>query len=76
MNPPKNEADWEAQHRARFAKHNRKLGVADDKPRERFSVTSWGRVPTLADLQRDLPGIDPAASDLKALSERLTRWTA
>jgi LmbE family N-acetylglucosaminyl deacetylase len=74
MTPPKDAADWEVQQRQRLARRNRRYGIPDDRPRERFSVTSWGRVPSVAELQRDIPGIDPAASNLKALGERIAGW--
>lgn len=74
ITPPKDEADWEAQQRRRAAARNRSLGLSDDRPRERFSVTAWGRVPTLTDLQRDLPGLDARACDLAALERRLKAW--
>ena len=41
---------------------------------EVFTVTAWGEIPRYEDLLRDLPGIDPAASHLDGLKQRLERW--
>lgn len=68
---PKDLADWTRLKREQLVRLNAGLGVASDKPMEFFTVTHWGRTPTYDEILRDIPGIDPAASDLQQLRAAL-----
>jgi LmbE family N-acetylglucosaminyl deacetylase len=66
---------WKQKLRARFARQARELGLPGDRAFECFAVTAWGIVPTLEQLERDLPlrALDPARR--ARLAQRLSRWT-
>lgn len=74
MAPPDTIADWAATLRARFERKNRELGIPGQHAVEVFRVTSWGEVPTLAQLTTDLPALMPAPEQSAALAARLRRW--
>ena len=74
MAPPASEEEWAKTLRARFSRKNQELGLATEHAMELFRITAWGVVPTLAQLLRDFPGLDRAASNLTALDERLRAW--
>jgi LmbE family N-acetylglucosaminyl deacetylase len=67
-------AAWKAKLRARFARQARELGLPGGRVFEVFTPTAWGIVPTLGQLERDLPlsAVDPARR--ARLAERLGRW--
>jgi LmbE family N-acetylglucosaminyl deacetylase len=61
---PKSLTEWQTQLRRRFG----------TPAKEYFTVTAWGSVPTLEQLQRDLPNIDAQGSRLEELGQRLKAW--
>jgi len=74
MSPPETLADWTATLRRRFERKNRELGIASAHPVEVFTLTAWGLVPTVEQLQRDFPAWLPKASHVERLRSRLARW--
>jgi LmbE family N-acetylglucosaminyl deacetylase len=74
MAPPKDLAGWATTLRARFDRKNRELGIRGNRAVEVFRVTAWGAVPSLSQLQRDLPAMIPDAGNLPALENRLKLW--
>jgi hypothetical protein len=60
--------------RQRFNRQARELGLATDRAWEVFVPTAWGIVPTLEQLERDLPigKLDPARR--ARLAARLAKW--
>ncbi len=68
---PKDFADWKARWRKQALASNAQAGLKSPRVHELFSVTRWGSVPTIADLQRDLPNLSPTFSRLPQLHERL-----
>lgn len=73
IDPTPNLAAWKEKLRARFRRQARELGLAEDRAHEVFTSTAWGIVPTVEQLQRDLPvSIDPERR--ARLAERLSRW--
>jgi LmbE family N-acetylglucosaminyl deacetylase len=71
---PRSEADWAAILRRRFGHKNRDLGLAGDRALEVFTVTGWGSVPTIGELQADFPELAQEASHLDRLRLKLARW--
>lgn len=74
MAPPASQDEWAATLRARFVRKNRELGIDSPHAIEVFRVTAWGAVPTLAQLEADLPPMLASASNLEALGHRLRQW--
>ncbi|MEW6157255.1 MAG: PIG-L family deacetylase [Verrucomicrobiota bacterium] len=74
MDKPGSFEDWCGMLRERFQRRNRELGIASERIMEVFTITAWGVVPTLAQLQADFPSLAPAHSPLDALDKKLTRW--
>lgn len=74
MDAPQNLAEWRTTLRQRFDRKNSELGLSTAHAMEVFTVTAWGEIPTLEQLQHDLPMLDRDASRLGALAERLRRW--
>jgi hypothetical protein len=74
MTAPLDFAEWTRTLRARFDRKNRELGLATPNAMEVFTVTAWGVVPTLEQLEADLPVLCPATSNLKQLGTRLSAW--
>lgn len=74
MEVPTDFEHWQAMLRARMCKRQRQLGIAIDRVMEVFTVTAWGRVPTVEELKRDIPGIRTEESHLDALTARLKQW--
>ncbi len=75
MDAPANLSEWSATLRARFERQNREVGIRSDHVFEVFTVTAWGEVPTLEQIQADFPEIAERMSHLDSLRERLRRWT-
>lgn len=73
MEPPASPDDWARALRKRFQRRQRALGIRSRHLVEVFTVTAWGDVPALAQLQEDFPGLSPA-SQLRRLGARLRRW--
>ena len=74
MDVPRNLADWRVTLRRRFARKNREVGLDQPHAFDLFTVTAWGDVPTLDQLERDLPGLSVAANHRERLQQRLERW--
>ena len=64
---------WKQKLRGRFAQQARELGLAENRAHEIFTVTAWGIVPTLAQLERDFP-LGHDTRHRTHLTERLRRW--
>jgi LmbE family N-acetylglucosaminyl deacetylase len=75
MAPPKNIDEWRQILRHRFQKRNREMGLETDHIHEFFTITAWGQIPTLDQLQSDFPNIS-SHSRLDHLARKLTRWRA
>jgi len=75
MAPPKSREEWAVTLRERQARTREQLGIRSGHAFEVFTVTAWGEVPTLDQLQRDFPNLSPEASRLDRLNERLKRWS-
>jgi LmbE family N-acetylglucosaminyl deacetylase len=73
MEVPKSLADWETALRKRFQHRQRQWGIRRRSLVEVFSVTAWGEVPNLTQLQRDFPRLMGGAS-LDRLRRRLRSW--
>lgn len=73
MEPPASLDDWTDALRTRFLRRQRELGIRGRRIVEVFTVTAWGEVPPLDQLQRDFPPL-AAASNLKRLAARLRQW--
>lgn len=71
MVAPRSFAEWEARLRQQARRANARAGVDSPRVFELFSVTRWGSVPTVDDLQRDLPGVSATFSRLQQLRDRL-----
>ena len=65
---------WKTKLRARFDRQARELGLTIGRAWEAFVLTAWGIVPSLEQLERDLPLnlSDPARRT--RLAERIARW--
>jgi len=70
---PSTAADWRQTMRRRFDKKNRELSIATSQALEVFTVTSWGTVPTVAQILKDFPSINDEHSRLDGLAEFLDR---
>lgn len=73
IEPTADLAAWQRKLRERFARQARELGLAPDRAHEAFTVTAWGTVPALAQLERDFPLVPDNARRAR-LAERLARW--
>jgi LmbE family N-acetylglucosaminyl deacetylase len=65
---------WKEKLRARFSRQAHELGLPANRAFEVFAVTAWGIVPTLEQIERDLP-VNSDPSRRARLAERLARWT-
>jgi LmbE family N-acetylglucosaminyl deacetylase len=74
MSPPRDFAEWKKILRARCLRRNRELGIQSKRAIEVFTATAWGEVPEPAQLERALPGISKAHSNLHTLRTRLRKW--
>ena len=74
MTAPKTRAEWEEILRARFERKNRELNLPLGRAHEVFSVTAWGRVPSLEEIARDIPGLRRELSAWDELRGKLERW--
>ena len=74
MAPPGGLDEWKEILRRRFLRRNRELGIESDRCAEVFSITAWGEVPTLDQLQADWPELDGKWSHLDNLRRRLACW--
>jgi LmbE family N-acetylglucosaminyl deacetylase len=73
---PESLDDWTRQLRERFLRRNQALGIQSNHPVEVFTVTAWGTIPTLEQLQTDFPELLAEACHFNLLEERLRRWHA
>jgi LmbE family N-acetylglucosaminyl deacetylase len=74
MEPPGSVAGWSAELRRRFLRQQRELGIRTRRATEVFTLTAWGKVPTLETLLEDFPRLVPSASNLTRLRQRLRLW--
>jgi LmbE family N-acetylglucosaminyl deacetylase len=74
MTPPDSIEAWRAMLRTRFERRNRELGLRVRPLAEVFSVTAWGEVPTLDQLEADFPPLLPSRARWTRLGRRLRRW--
>lgn len=72
IQPTRDLAEWKQKLRGRFFRQARELGLPETGAHEAFVVTSWGEVPTLAQLERDLP-VSAHPESRARLAERLAR---
>lgn len=73
IEPTADLAAWQRKLRERFARQARELGLPAGRAHEAFTVTAWGTVPALEQLERDFPLVpDPARR--ARLADRLMRW--
>ena len=74
IEPTADIAAWKTKLRARFDRQARLTGLPPGRAREVFTPTAWGIVPSLEQLERDLP-LDLSDPARRArLAERLSRW--
>ena len=74
MEVPRNLEDWRVTLRRRFARKNREVGLEQPHAFDLFTVTAWGEVPALEQLEHDLPRFSVAAAHRERLQQRLERW--
>ncbi len=72
MQAPDSLDAWRAMLRKRYAARALRQGLVPDAAYEVFTVTAWGSVPTLEDLQRDFP---PCIMDEEGMAAQLRRWS-
>lgn len=75
MPPVKSLTEWKGVLRQRFQRQQRELGLPLDRAVEVFTVTAWGTVPTLEQLERDFPGLVTIPSRTERLRQKLQRWS-
>jgi LmbE family N-acetylglucosaminyl deacetylase len=73
IDPTPNLEAWKEKLRARFSRQARKVGLPAEGVYEVFAPTAWGVVPTLAQIERDLPLCSDAVRRAR-LAERLASW--
>ncbi|MCC6233495.1 MAG: PIG-L family deacetylase [Verrucomicrobiales bacterium] len=66
---------WRRQFRTLMARRMAGLGIRGEQVLEVFRVTAWGTVPTLDQLRRDFPALEPRASRFETLGARLREWS-
>lgn len=74
IQPTADLAAWKHKLRARFERQARELGLPPGRAFECFNATAWGIVPTLEQLERDLPVSVFDSSRRARLAQRLSRW--
>ncbi len=74
MEPPQNLDEWKGTLRRRFDRAAAELGLPAGRAHDAFTVTAWGRVPSIEELRRDLPPWREAPGRETALADRLARW--
>ncbi len=73
LEPTTDLAAWKEKLRARFDHQARELGLPGGRAHEVFVPTAWGIVPTVEQLERDLP-ISRDPTRRARVAERLARW--
>jgi hypothetical protein len=74
IEPTPDLAAWREKLRGRLGRQARELGLSVHRAYEVFALTAWGIVPTLDQLERDLPvSFDPAQR--ARVAARLARWS-
>ena len=76
MDVPSTLPEWQTTLRARYRRRNRELSIQTENFVEVFTLSAWGEIPTVEQLQQDLPGLHPTLSRWTALRERLRTWRA
>lgn len=74
MQPPASLEHWRALLRERYLRRNRELGIDHADAHEGFTVTGWGNVPELEQLQADFTGLVAIASSPESLQAKLARF--
>jgi LmbE family N-acetylglucosaminyl deacetylase len=75
MGIPDDLDQWKATLRRRLERAATELGLPPGRAYEVFTVTAWGRVPSVVELRRDLPPwFEPPQSN-PPLASRLNRWS-
>lgn len=74
MKPPGSAEEWKQMLRQRFLRRNQELGLGKHPLAEVFTVTAWGEVPTLEQLQHDFPALLRTPAARRRLAARLLRW--
>jgi LmbE family N-acetylglucosaminyl deacetylase len=75
IEPTADLAAWTARLRTRFQRQARELGLPPDRAWEVFTVTAWGAVPSLDQLQRDFPALLAEPGRQEHLAAKLRRWS-
>jgi LmbE family N-acetylglucosaminyl deacetylase len=75
IEPTADLAAWKAKLRARFDRQAVELGLPKGRAYEAFMPTAWGIVPTVGQLERDLPVSMADAARRARLAARLARWS-
>jgi len=71
--PVKSLTEWKEILRQRFRRQQSELGLPLDRAVEVFTVTAWGTVPTVEQLERDFPGLIQIPSYAERLRQKLQR---
>lgn len=74
IEPTRDLAAWKVKLRARFERQIRSMGLPAGRACEVFAPTAWGIVPTVEQLERDLPLVDDPIRRAR-LVERLKQWS-
>lgn len=69
-------AEWSAVLRDRFRRQQKELNLPLDRALEVFTITAWGSVPKLSELEKDFPPLLKSPERLQRLEDRLRRWGA
>ena len=64
--------EWREVLRQRYRRQSRELGISESVAAEAFMVTSWGEVPSRAQLENDFPPLIPEISTFSNLERRLS----
>jgi LmbE family N-acetylglucosaminyl deacetylase len=73
MDAPSSPADWRKTMRRRFDRKNRELDITTGRALEVFTITSWGTVPSVAQILEDFPSVAKEHSRVERLEEFLDR---
>jgi LmbE family N-acetylglucosaminyl deacetylase len=76
LEPTADLAAWQGKLRDRFRRQARELGLPADRAWEVFTVTAWGTVPDLAQLERDFPALHWPPGQAERLRAKLARFGA
>ena len=74
MEPPETLEAWHDTLRKRCLRQQRELGLRRKTIVEIFTVTAWGEVPTVEQLERDVPNLVPSSARRQRLAAKLRAW--